>query len=367
MGSLIYLEKPILPLYLNERGIDVQYSSYLFATLSLFVMLFAPLWGDIGDKRGRKLVLIVSCFGVGVAQIMFGLATSIWMMIASRALQGIFVSGYAVSFMAYFNDNSNEENRSRLISLNLAAIGLGLSLGSLFGGLLSEVMDLESIYMFQGLSLFLAGYVVYLVYPKYTVHIDIKRQYVFNIFNNIKRVYLMGLLPGMFLTMTFSMGVYVIVNFLEFYLSSVNFSVLQIGGYVFGMGIVGVLGNATITHLLLDRFNEFKLLSVTLLIGGVSLLLTALYPVVGLYSFMLLFALMYNKFKPITTQVIHKRAEENQGVALGVRETLIHFGMLIGSVVGGFLIKSPLNIFYFSAIVMFLCAAGFDVLRRLSE
>lgn len=367
LGTVLYIEKPILPMYLSANNIDVQYASYLFAALALMVMLFAPMWGDIGDIRGRKPVLILSALGLAVSQIVFGLASNIWMMIISRLIQGMFVSGIAVSFMAYFNDNAKPENRARLISINLAFIGLGISLGSLIGGFLGEVMILENIYYLQALlAIFTAG-VIYIVYPHDTVHNDRRRQYVFGLVPNIKRVFYLGLLPGMLLTMTFSIGVYVILNYLEFYLSNISFTVFEIGTYVSMIGLIGVIGNATITHVLLDRFNEFRLLTIILFIGGISLLLTAYYPKIGLFSFMLLFALVHNKFKPITTQIIHKKAEEEQGVALGVRETLIHLGMLIGSVVGGILIKNPVTIFYFAAGIMFFCGIGFEVLRRKSS
>ena len=71
---------------------------------------------------------------------------------------------------------------------------------------------------------------------------------------------------------------------------------------------------------------------------------------------MFVFALVHNKFKPITTQLIHQNAKDEQGVAIGVRETLIHFGMVIGSVIGGILIATESGIFYFSAGIMFFCA-----------
>lgn len=363
IGIVIYIEKPILPQYLELNNIDLQYSSYLFAALSFFVMLFAPLWGDIGDIKGRKPVLMISVLGMAISQFLFGFADAIVLMIISRIIQGIFLSGVVVSFMAYFNDNSNIGNRSKLISINIAFIGLGLAVGSLLGGMLSQWVELSNIYFVQALFFLVLIPVILFSYPKHTIDIDIKRQYVFNLIKNIHRVARMGLIPGMMLTLVFSIGVQVVINYLEFYLNFIEFSILEIGSYVFVISIIGVIGNATITHRLLDKFNEFGLLVVTLSIGGVSLLLTGLFPKVGVYSFMLIFALVYNKFKPITTQIIYSKAEDEQGVALGVRETLIHFGMVIGSVIGGILIVNPVNIFYFSASIMFVCAIGFNILR----
>lgn len=364
LGTVIYLEKPVLPLYLEELNIPLQNATYLFAVLAFFIMLFAPMWGDIGDKRGRKVVLIISAIGMAVSQLIFGMSNSLTMLVISRIVQGIFLSSIVVSFMAYFNDNARPENRARLISLNIAFIGLGIALGSFIGGYLGQMLALRNIYYLQSIMFIISTLFIIWLYPKDTVHIDIRRQYVFGLVQNIKRVGSLGLLPGMMLTMTFSVGVYVILNYLEFYLLDIDYTVFEIGLYVFVIGIIGVIGNATITHVLLDRFNEFRLLTVTLLIGGVSLLLTALYPVIGLFSFMFVFALVHNKFKPITTQIIHKNAQEEQGMALGVRETLIHFGMLIGSIIGGLLIYNPVMIFYFASGIMFLCAIGFELLFR---
>ncbi len=364
LTTIIYIERPILPMYLQEYGIEARYASYLFASLAFMVMLFAPLWGDLGDKRGRKPILVISAIGMAVSQMLFGYADDFWMMLLSRAIQGVFFASVATSFMAYFNDNATVENRARFISWNLAAVGFGVALGSLIGGLSSEQTELSNVYYLQSMLLVLTAVVIYLVYPKDSVHIDVKRQYIFNVVKNIKRVQNLGLLPGMLLTMTFSIGVFITMNFLEFYLHSVSYDTFNIGLYVFILGIIGVLGNALITHYLLDRINEFRFLVSILVIGGISLMFTGVAPEVGLYSFFFVWALVHNKFKPITTQIIQKRAGTEQGMALGVRETLIHFGMLVGSIIGGLLLHEPVLIFFVSAGIMFFCAAGFEMLRR---
>lgn len=364
LTTVIFIERPILPMYLSEYGIPAQYASYLFAVLAFMIMMFAPLWGDIGDKRGRKPILVTAAIGIAIAQVVFGYADSYLWMILSRVIQGVFFSSVAVSFMAYFNDNTLSENRAKFISWNLAAIGLGTALGSLFGGLLSEVMILSNIYYLQAVLLIVSAVVIYIVYPKDSVHIDVKREYVFSVTKNIKRVKEMGLLPGMLLTMTFSIGVFITMNYLEFYLNAVSFTSFEVGAYVFMIGIIGVIGNATITHVLLDKYNEFGVLVTILVIGGLALLFTGFMPTFGLYSSMLIWALVHNKFKPTTTQIIQKNASAEQGVALGVRETLIHFGMMVGSIIGGLLLVNPVSIFFVSAVIMFVCALGFELLRR---
>ncbi|QVK21344.1 MFS transporter [Mycoplasmatota bacterium] len=366
IGVTIYLEKPILPEILRLHSIDLSWSGALFAVFGFSVMLFAPFLGDVGDKKGRKLVLIISVLGMAVGQLIFGLSSAISGMLISRFIFGSFFSGIAVNFMAYFNDNYMGSEKSRMISYNLAIMAFGLALGSLFGGYLSGVINTINIYFLQSILFVIIAFVVFFIYPKEYIRIDVKRNYVFNMYQNIKRVKLSGLLPGMIVTMVFSIGIYIVLNFLEFYLSSKNFSLGQIGLYVFSISLVGVLGNIFITPTLLRRFDEKIYLVVILIVSGISLMITSYHHEIGLYVFMFVFGLVSMMFKPITTQIISKNAEDEQGLALGVRETLIHFGMMVGSITGGYLFSSePTSIFFASSLIMFVCAIGFGSLKYL--
>jgi|GEM_PF-4018198 len=365
IGIAIYIEKPILPAFLAERGIAVEWSGYLFAVFGLAVMFFAPFLGDVGDKKSRKMVFVISVIGMGIAQFFFVSSKNTVGLLLSRFMFGTFFSGVAVNFMAYFNDNYEGSTKSKMISYNLAIATLGLAIGSLIGGYLGSMTSINNIFYVQAVLLVSLSYLIYTMYPKETIRIDIKRQYVFNLIQNIKRVRVTGLLPGMFITMVFTIGVHITMNFLEFYLTDISFNLSQIGLFVFVLSLIGVIGNFFITPRLLKRYDEKLYLVVILFISGVSLILTGIYGF-GIYSFLMLFSLVQMMFKPITTQLISHDAGEEQGLALGVRETLIHFGMIVGSLIGGYLISvNSIYIFYVSALIMFLCSIGFGTLKYL--
>jgi len=164
--------------------------------------------------------------------------------------------------------------------------------------------------------------------------------------------------------MVFSIGIQITMNFLEFYLSIKEFTISQIGLYVFVLSFVGVVGNFFVTPIILRKVDDKIYLVVILIISGIGLLITGLSGDVGLYGFMFMFSLASMMFKPITTQIISKNAGEEQGMALGVRETLIHFGFVVGSIAGGFLVSGDSgNIFLVSSAIMFVCAIGFGSIK----
>lgn len=125
---------PILPQYAERFGAGAALIGVLSASFSLAQLLFAPVWGRLSDRVGRKPLIILSLFGTAVGSLLTGLAGSIAVLFVGRILDGI--SGASVSVaQAAIGDLAAPRDRARLMGLIGAAFGVGFVAGPAIGGL----------------------------------------------------------------------------------------------------------------------------------------------------------------------------------------------------------------------------------------
>ncbi len=126
---------PLLPIYGKQFALDPTGMTLglLMASFSAMQFLFAPVWGRISDRIGRRPVLILGLIGSTLFYGMFALATvfaSLTLLFVSRIGAG--VCGATISTaQAYIADTTTHENRARGMALIGAAFGLGFTFGPL--------------------------------------------------------------------------------------------------------------------------------------------------------------------------------------------------------------------------------------------
>ncbi len=99
---------------------------------------FAPLWGKLGDRQGRKLVLEASLLMFLAASAVCGMAQSLWMLVAARAIQGAAAGGLMSLAQAAVGDLVSPRERGRYQGYLMAAFALAAALGPLLGGVLVD-------------------------------------------------------------------------------------------------------------------------------------------------------------------------------------------------------------------------------------
>jgi DHA1 family tetracycline resistance protein-like MFS transporter len=123
----------------------------IFSSYPLMQVLAAPFLGRLSDIWGRKPVLLLSIAGTACALVMLGLANSLWMLFASRMLDGITGGNISVA-QAYMTDITSEKDRGKAFGLVGAAFGIGFILGPVSGGLLSAVNQHLPAFVAAGLA-----------------------------------------------------------------------------------------------------------------------------------------------------------------------------------------------------------------------
>lgn len=110
--------------------------AWLVAVYSLMQLLFAPWWGRLSDRRGRRPILLIGLVGSGLSYLLFAVAGSLGLLFAARILAGVMGANIGVA-QACVADLTSEEDRARGMGMIGAAFGLGFIFGPAIGGVLS--------------------------------------------------------------------------------------------------------------------------------------------------------------------------------------------------------------------------------------
>jgi DHA1 family multidrug resistance protein-like MFS transporter len=137
---------PVLPFYVERlalaQGVSrqsvVTHVSLLTAVYALGQLIFAPVWGRLSDRIGRRPLILIGIAGYVIAQVLFGLATSLWLLYAARIFGGILSSATLPVSAAYVADMTTDEDRGRGMAWLGAAVSLGFVVGPALGGTLSR-------------------------------------------------------------------------------------------------------------------------------------------------------------------------------------------------------------------------------------
>src|SRR6476646_6154564 len=79
---------PLMPFYARELGGGALIVAILMAAFTAAQLLSAPVWGRFSDKYGRRPALLIGLTAAGIAYRVFAFATSIWLLLLSRLVQG---------------------------------------------------------------------------------------------------------------------------------------------------------------------------------------------------------------------------------------------------------------------------------------
>jgi len=112
----------------------------------------SPLIGKIGDRVGRRPVLLISLVGQALGYVVFGLGGSLWVLLLGRLIGGI-TSGNLSTANAYIADISKPEERSKNFAMISTAWSLGLILGPTLGGIFGEISLEAPAFVAGGISL----------------------------------------------------------------------------------------------------------------------------------------------------------------------------------------------------------------------
>ena len=148
---------PILPVLIREflGGNNAQAAVYygvIISTYATMQFLCAPVLGALSDRYGRRPVILVSLFGLGIDYLIQGWAPSIGWLFLGRIIAGIMGASITTA-NAYIADVSTPQTRAQNFGFVGAAFGLGFIFGPVLGGLLGAISLRLPFFVAAGLAL----------------------------------------------------------------------------------------------------------------------------------------------------------------------------------------------------------------------
>jgi MFS transporter, DHA1 family, tetracycline resistance protein len=128
---------PLLPFYAEHFGASALMVGLLSTSFSVAQFLFAPFWGRLSDRIGRRPVILLGLLGSAVSYALFAMATSLAALFVARTLAGVAGANIPTA-QAFIADTTTPETRARGMGIIGAAFGLGFIFGPAIGGFLSH-------------------------------------------------------------------------------------------------------------------------------------------------------------------------------------------------------------------------------------
>ena len=364
---------PNLAYYAKEIGATTTEIALLMSIYSGMQLLFAPIWGRLSDKHGRKPAILLGLLGNAAALIGFGVATDyVWLFIA-RSAAGIASAAVLPSVMAYVADITTSEERGKGMGLMGAAMGLGFILGPAIGGVMGS-HDMP-FFVAGGLSLLTFLFALILL-PE-----SLQKQLADEALTDrhewlsprevFRQTTLKSPLTPLFLVAFFSTFSFagLEMTFPLFIEDKWNYGEREMGWMFMVMGAIVVPLQGGLLGRLINTFGERRIVLTGLLLNalGMVLLLTAS-SFATLTVYLTITGIGNQLIRPTNTSWISKQTRIGQGAAIGIMDAFLSLGRILGPLLGGWLYAkeaSPYAVLAGILVVATLCL--YLPLRRIRD
>lgn len=331
---------PVLPKLIEDVGhvtIDraAVIGGWMFAAFSLAQFVFAPLMGNLADRHGRRPLLLLAIFGLGMDFILMALAPTLEWLFVGRIIAGICGASWIIA-SAYIADVTAPDDRAKAFGYMGAAFGVGFVIGPAIGGLLGELGPRVPFWAAAGISLinFLYGLFVLpeSLAPESRRKFELWRANpfgAFRVFATYRGVLPMVLVLGLFF---FSTSVYPAI-WTFWGIAKFGWSEAMVGGTLAIFGLIAGAFQGFLTGPATARFGEWRVA----LFGMVCAALVVLgygfvWSVLGVFVLMILHG-PEGFVHPLLTALLTKRVPEDaQGELQGGLSAVMNLAMLFGTV-----------------------------------
>ncbi|MEM9293287.1 MAG: MFS transporter [Acidobacteriota bacterium] len=353
---------PLLPFYAAEFQADAFLIGLIFSSYSFAQFLFAPFWGQISDRFGRRPVLIGTVAGTTIAHGALALAPSLTLVFIARIAAGIFAANYSIA-QAYIADITDREGRARGMGILGAAFGLGFVFGPAVGAIVGASFDLRAVPMLAAVLSAINWFLLIVRLPESLPPERRSKKPWRWLLSGFEAFGHKGSLTALlslffFIVLAFSAMEAMLALFLE---ERFGWDIANTGMLLVYIGVVMVIVQGAFLGRLVKRFGEPNLILAGILSTLAGL---ALFPFSHGLPLLLtasaLLAIGSGLYSPSLTGLVSRLVpEDSQGSTLGVTRSPGALARAVGPAVGGALFSSlgEMAPFFAAAGIMLLCFA----------
>jgi multidrug resistance protein len=349
---------PVLPFYAEEMGASPTQLGLLMAVYSFMQLLFAPMWGRISDRTGRKPVMMIGILGLALSFFLMAISSQLWMLFAARIIGGFLSSANMPTVMAYVADITSEEDRGKGMGIIGASIGLGFIFGPAIGGVFSQTSINTPFYIAAGSSLLTFFLVMFSLKESLSAENRNKQ--------SAKKGSVRETLKGPN-SILFSLQLFVSLSlsgleatFAYFAAEKAGLESLQLGYIFMIMGFAGALVQGGLVGRMTKKFGEGLVIQIGIVISSIGFGLILFIDSFLTAAFSLtIFGIGNGFIRPSVSSLVTKTSTTGHGSTTGVLSSFDSLGRVIGPPLGGWLFSISIGLPYLSGITLSVIAFVF--------
>ncbi len=342
---------PVMPFYAKEIGANPTELGLLMAIYSLMQFLFAPMWGRISDRIGRKPVIMIGIGGLALSFFLMGFSNELWMLFIARVVGGFFSAANMPTIMAYVADITTPENRAKGMGIVGAATGMGFIFGPAIGGIFSKT-SLTMPFYIAGASATIT-FILVLLILKESLTLENRKAHDGNKDSMWKAF------SGS-IAILFSLQLFIALSLAGLEATFAYFAAKKAGlgtvqlGYVFMiMGLASAIVQGGLIGKLTMKFGEGKVIQGGIVVSaiGFGLILFA-DSFITSAIYLTIFGVGNGVIRPSVSSLITKTSASGHGSSTGLLSSMDSLGRIIGPPLGGWLFSLQAGLPYISGIIL---------------
>jgi MFS transporter, DHA1 family, tetracycline resistance protein len=350
LGLTIIL--PLLPFYAEKFGASPAVVGLLVSTYAFCQLIAGPILGRMSDHAGRRPLLLVSQVGTFIGFLILAYANALWIVFLSRIIDGLTAGNLSLA-QAYISDVTEPHDRAESFAIIGIAFGMGFLIGPGISGYLAQFNYQYPIFAAAGLSAtsILATYFLLPATKPAAADGATPRKFTVVDWGNYLRYFRqpsLGPLLWQFLAFAMAFAMY-ITGFPLFAERRFQWQGHPFGpkevGYVYAyLGLLGVILQGGLVGRLVKRFGEITLVRVGFFMAMVGFgVLGFTYGVPLLLVISAIASSGTGMVRPALTSLItQKAARSEQGVVLGLTQSLNSIAAIVAPAIAGLLIDHSL-------------------------
>lgn len=353
----IGLVVPVVPYIKDEMGLSGSVMGFMMALFSVAQFIVSPFVGRASDRLGRKKMIVAGMLLYAISEFIFGFATNVNHLYLSRIFGGISAAMIMPTVMSFASDETEIEERSKVMGWMSAAISGGFIIGPGIGGVLGLANDRLPFFVAGILGLF--GFLFAQLFLRESSRFTNGENELANVEKGDWKIVLQKkyLIPFMVILVA-SFGLAGFEGIYSVFVHDVyGFTMNDISVIMVVSGVLALVFQVFLFERMIIFLGEVGLIRICYFLSGLGVLSMLVFDGrMGVFLGTFVVFLAFDLIRPAISTYISKQAGTNQGLMNGMNSSLTSIGNIIGPLMSGILLDINPRYPYIS-VVLFLALA----------